>query len=227
MSWDRPPGSAARLGPAGSARSQRPLHELGRAVGAHRRLLAAACAAAAVGAALSVLAPKPAPMTPVLAAARDLTAGHALRLEDLRALDLPPAAVPGGALRPGAAILGRLVATPVRRGEPLTDVRLVGGSLLAQLPAAGQVAAPVRIADAATVALLRPGDRIDVLAATEGASDAAVVAADALVITVPAGDTAGDPLDGGALVVLATTPATARRLAQAAVTARLSVTLRG
>jgi pilus assembly protein CpaB len=200
------------------------LRELSRAVGTHRRLLAAACAAAAVGTGLSVLAPAPAPTTTVLAAAHDLTAGRALRLDDLRTLELPPAAVPAGALRPGAAILGRVVATPVRRGEPLTDVRLVGAALLAALPTPGQVATPVRIADPAAVALLHPGDRVDVLAATE--REAVVVAADALVVTVPAGAAGGDPLDGGALVVLATAPETARRLAQAAVAARLSVTVR-
>jgi len=53
-----------------------------------------------------------------------------------------------------------------------------------------------------------------------------VVAANALVLTVPEGEDGAGPLDGGALVVLATTPDTARRLAQAAVAARLSVTVR-
>ncbi len=52
----------------------------------------------------------------------------------------------------------------MRAGETITDVRLVGPALLAgygdQL-----VAAPVRIADAGSAALLQPGDVIDVLAA--------------------------------------------------------------
>jgi pilus assembly protein CpaB len=215
-------GRAPRAGPASPAL----LRDVRRAVRSHRRLLAAVCTATAVATGLSVLAPSPPASTTVLAAARDLTAGRALELDDLRALELPPSAVPAGALRPGASILGRVVAGPVRRGEPLTDVRLVGAALLAALPAPGQVALPVRIADPAAVGLLRAGDRVDVLAAAEGQATAVVVAADALVVTVPDGDQGADPLAGGALVVLATSPDTARRIAQAAVTARLSVMMR-
>ncbi|MEU0584918.1 hypothetical protein [Streptomyces sp. NPDC006132] len=91
--------------------------------------------------------------------------------------------------------------------------------------AAGAVTAPVRIADAATVRLLRPGDRVDVIAAEETVSggDARVVARGARVTEVP------EPLDGasdgGALVVLSVPRATAARLAGASATARLAVTL--
>ncbi|CAL9311339.1 hypothetical protein SUDANB51_03433 [Streptomyces sp. enrichment culture] len=91
--------------------------------------------------------------------------------------------------------------------------------------AAGAVTAPVRIADAATVRLLRPGDRVDVIAAEETVTggDARVVARGARVTKVP------EPLegasDGGALVVLSVPRATAARLAGASATARLAVTL--
>ncbi|MDP9183416.1 MAG: RcpC/CpaB family pilus assembly protein, partial [Actinomycetota bacterium] len=86
--------------------------------------------------------------------------------------------------------------------------------------------APVRLADTATVALLHAGDRVDVLAAptsSEGAATSAVtVAAGVQVLAVPGGeDTDGQ----GGLVVLAATPATAARLAAAAVGSRLSVTV--
>lgn len=90
---------------------------------------------------------------------------------------------------------------------------------------AGSVTAPVRIADAATVRLLRPGDRVDVIAA-EGAvpgGDARVVARGARVTKVP------EPVEGagdsGALVVLSVPRATAARLAGASATGRLAVTL--
>ncbi|MFF2511626.1 hypothetical protein [Streptomyces sp. NPDC058086] len=82
------------------------------------------------------------------------------------------------------------------------------------------VAAPVRIADAATVRLLRPGDRVDVIAA-DGGSEARVVAAGARVAEVP--DFAAT--ETGALVVLSVPRATAARLAGAGTTARLAVTL--
>ncbi|MEU0739102.1 RcpC/CpaB family pilus assembly protein [Streptomyces sp. NPDC006134] len=97
--------------------------------------------------------------------------------------------------------------------------------------AAGTVAAPVRIADAATVRLLRPGDRVDVIAAEDTATggEARVVARGARVTKVPeapeAPERAADPEGNGALVVLSVPRATAARLAGAGVTARLAVTL--
>ncbi|MFE0553620.1 hypothetical protein ACFW3A_29820 [Streptomyces pilosus] len=85
------------------------------------------------------------------------------------------------------------------------------------------VTAPVRIADAATVRLLRPGDRVDVIAAEETVSGggARVVARGARVTEVP------EPVDGdgGALVVLSVPRSTAAGLAGASVTARLAVTV--
>jgi Flp pilus assembly protein CpaB len=85
----------------------------------------------------------------------------------------------------------------------------------------------VRIADAATVRLLRPGDRVDVIAAAEqtaaAGGGARVVARGALVTELP------EPGDGvaesGALVVLSVPRATAARLVGAGATARLAVTL--
>jgi Flp pilus assembly protein CpaB len=204
------------------------LRDLGRTIAIRRRLLAALCAGGAAAGALAVVAPAPPASTRVLAAARELAPGSVLTAGDLQIVALPPDAVPDGALRPDAAVLGRMVTGPVRRREPLTDVRLLGPELLAALPDRDQVAVPVRIADPAAVALLRTGDRVDVLAASEGAAEAAVVAPRALVVAVPRRDgTDSDPLDGGALVVLAATPAAARRLAQAAVAARLSVVVHG
>jgi multisubunit Na+/H+ antiporter MnhG subunit len=115
----------------------------------------------------------------------------------------------------------------MRRGEPLTDVRLVGPALLGSLARDGLVAAPVRIADAGASRLLKPGDIVDVLAANDRdtRASAPVLAHGVRVITVPAAEDAAGGLDSGALVVLATTPATAALLARAAVTARLSVTI--
>ncbi|WP_333482819.1 hypothetical protein [Streptomyces mutabilis] len=103
------------------------------------------------------------------------------------------------------------------RGHPVTEP-------VPERHGARQVSAPVRIADAATVRLLRPGDRVDVTAATDGGSGGAtVLARGARVTKVP------EPVDGdaagGALVVVSVPRATAHRLAGAATTARLAVTL--
>lgn len=138
-----------------------------RAVAARRRIVAAAFAGLAVLFGLSALHPAAPRHVLVLAAAHDLVAGSALAAADVRTVALPPAAVPFGALRPGAAVAGRVVAGPVRRGEPLTDVRLAGPALLAAVGPPGAVAVPVRFADPGAAALLRPGDHVDVLAATD------------------------------------------------------------
>nr|WP_234332077.1 hypothetical protein [Streptomyces sp. NRRL F-5650] len=86
------------------------------------------------------------------------------------------------------------------------------------------VAAPVRIADAATVRLLRPGDRVDVVATGDGgAGDALVLARGVRVTKVP--KPVEDAAAGGALVVVSVPRASAHRLVGAATTARLAVTL--
>ena len=210
------------------------LRELRWAVHWHRRLLAAGLAAGAVAAGLTALAPAPADTVAVVVAARDLPGGRSLLPADLTEARLPSQALPDGAVRHPAAAQGRLLAGPVRRGEPLTDVRLLGSPLLEGL-GAGLVATPVRIADAGAVRLLRPGALVDVLAAETGdgvdgfGADARVVAPAVRVLTVPAeGDDTGASagLGGGALVVLATRAEVATALAGSAVSARLSITLR-
>jgi hypothetical protein len=101
-------------------------------------------------------------------------------------------------------------------------------------PAAAMVSAPVRIADAATVRLLRPGDRVDVIAAADSrageGSEARVVAAGARVTDIPGTggtgtSTEGTSADGGALVVLSVPRVTAAALAGAGATSRLAVTV--
>ncbi|MEU7582338.1 RcpC/CpaB family pilus assembly protein [Streptomyces sp. NPDC041068] len=98
----------------------------------------------------------------------------------------------------------------------------------AQEPRSGErVSAPVRIADAGAAGLLRPGDRVDVIAAEgtpSGGAKPRVVAAGARVSEVP-GPGQG-PAESGALVVFSVPRDTAARLAGAGASARLAVTLR-
>lgn len=86
------------------------------------------------------------------------------------------------------------------------------------------VSAPVRIADAGTVRLLRPGDRVDVIAAERTGSDARVLAKGARVADVPQVPAEGSAEDG-ALIVLSVPRGTAASLAGAAISGRLAVTL--
>ncbi|MFL9658146.1 hypothetical protein ACJ7VE_31040 [Streptomyces sp. PB17] len=102
------------------------------------------------------------------------------------------------------------------RGHPVADP--VGDRHGTRL-----VAAPVRIADAGTVRLLRPGDRVDVVATGAGGTgDASVIARGVRVTKVP--EPEADPA-GGALVVVSVPRATAHRLVGAGTTERLAVTL--
>jgi Flp pilus assembly protein CpaB len=157
----------------------------------------------------------------VVVAGVDLPAGTVLADQHLAVTRLPADAVPAGVQPQPAGLLGRVLAGAVRAGEPLTDARLVGPGLTALLPP-GQVAAPVRIADLAVAALVRTGDRVDVLAAPPDAEQAEVVAAGALVLAAP-GPEQVDPAAG--LLVLAVDSTTAARLAAASTTATLTVSL--
>lgn len=192
-------------------------------------LLTAAVLALRPGPSPAVVAPAP-PGAEVVVAARDLPAGTALAVPDLRTVAMPTAVVPAGAARQPGALLGRVIAGPVRRGEPVTDVRLVGPGLTAGLDPGTAVAVPVRLSDPQAATLVRAGDRVDVLGSpvdtrdgTPGVgADAVEVAAGVRVLAVLGGD---DPADG-TVVVVAASPATARRLAGAAATHRLTVTVR-
>jgi Flp pilus assembly protein CpaB len=187
----------------------------------------------AVGALILALRPAPVPAAadapqsvPVVVAAADLPAGAALSEADLALARLPPEAVPAGTWPEPSALRGRVVAGSVRAGEPLTDVRLVGAGLTALL-GPDQVAAPVRLADLAVAALVRTGDRVDVLATRPDAGRAEVVAEGALVLSAGAVETSSsgrtDPAAG--LLLVAVDAASAARLAAAATSSTLTVTL--
>jgi pilus assembly protein CpaB len=192
-----------------------------------RRVAAVLLAAAAL---FLVLRPAGAPATarpptavPVAVAAADLPAGVTVSARDVAVARLPPEAVPRGVVPDAGPLVGRVLAGGVRAGEPLTDARLVGPGLTALLPA-DLVAAPVRLADLAVAALVRTGDRVDVLAALPDGEEAERVAAGVLVLAAP-GPASADPDPAAGLLVLAVDPATAARLAAASTTATLTVSL--
>ncbi|GII16963.1 RcpC/CpaB family pilus assembly protein [Planomonospora parontospora] len=192
-----------------------------RLLGRRHRLLATVLAALATACAVTGLRPETSSVT-VLAAARDLPGG-VLSAADVKPVALRPGTAPEGALRPGTPVAGRVLAGPARRGEPLTDVRLLGPSLLAAHPP-GTVAAPVRVADPESARLLSPGDVVNVLAAPTGwdgsSAPARIVAEGVPVLTVPASGS-----DRGALLMLATTSDQAVELASAQSGGRLSITI--
>lgn len=159
----------------------------------------------------------------VLTAAHDLASGAVLRRTDVTLTAFDPRSVPAGVVGERIA-LGRTTAAPLRRGEPVTDVGLVTSSLLDGYP--GLVGVPVRIGDAGAVRLLRVGDRIDLLAADpQGETRAEVIGRSLPVLAIPrvAPETPG--LTTGALVVLGVPDGSAREVAQASVSAFLSMVL--
>jgi pilus assembly protein CpaB len=159
------------------------------------------------------------PTVPVVVAAGDLSAGTLLGDGDLAIVRWPALVAPDGVARSPADLTGRALAGPLRAGEPVTDVRLVGPGLTALLDA-GEQAVPVRLADLAVAASLRAGDRVDVLATSDEATVADVVASAALVLVAPSGTEDG-------AVWLAATPETAARLAGAMTRATITVSVVG
>ena len=159
----------------------------------------------------------------------------------LTADDLVVAARPVDALAPDSvaavdAVTGRVVAFPVHGGEAVRERDVVGRTLLDSL-GPDVVATPVRLSDDATLASVRPGDLVDVVAAraSDGSNPARaeVVASRVRVLTVgaPSGS-GGTGLLGSStsgstpVLLLATTPEQSLDIAAAVVGSRLSVTLR-
>ena len=88
------------------------------------------------------------------------------------------------------------------------------------LPPAGTVGFPLRLADPNVIAVLRPGQRVDVLAPPEEGAPAVVVATDLAVLRTLTGS------DQGAIVYLAARSAQARALASLSPDLPVSVTVR-
>ena len=190
-----------------------------RAVLARRRPLAALLTAAAVAAGLHVATTEPPPRVPVLVAARDLPAGTVLGRHDVRPAEFAPETVPTGL---AADLTGRTLAAPVRAGEPVTDVRLVGPALTEGYP--GLTAVPVRLPDAGMAALLRVGDRVDLISADPQARAAEVVATAVPVLALPGTpDEVGATGLTGRLVVVGARSGEVTRIADASVRTFLTV----
>lgn len=189
-----------------------------RTVLARRRLLAALCAGVAIAAGVHAAAAPAPPTVSVTTAARDLPAGTVLTDADLATTEFAPDLVPSGA---ATAATGRTLASPVRTGEPVTDVRLIGQTLAEAHPELTTL--PVRFPDAGAARLLDPGMRIDLIATDPQAGTTRLVATDVLVLATPEPTerasrqvevgTAG----GGALVLLGVPPSSATDVVDASV----------
>jgi Flp pilus assembly protein CpaB len=130
----------------------------------------------------------------VVVAARDLAPGATLTADDVRVEKRLTTTLPDGSQADPGAVVGSMLAGPTRRGEVLTDVRLLGSRLadaaVGSKAGPGARIVPLHLADSALIDLVRTGDVVDVLAApaTDSAPGTAaisrVVATDAVVVLV-------------------------------------------
>lgn len=156
--------------------------------------------------------------TAVPVAARDLPAGATLRPGDVRTTAV--ASPPNGVLPANPLPTGRVLAAPVRGGEILTDVRLLGRD--GPRPGRGRAAVPVRPDDPGTVGLLKPGMRVAVIG-VERDGVAHTLTDDAVVLWIPVAGDAATPTTGSRLVVLSVPRRVADRIAATAITGSIGL----
>lgn len=207
----------------------------GRRTRVLRRLVAVALLLAA-GALASMPSTSAAAGTSVLIAARDLPAGARLTGADIAVASVP--SPPDGLLpaRRLEDLAGAVLSGPMRRGEILTDARIVGDR--GPDPGPGRAAVPVPLADPTVAALLAPGMHVVLVEVPGGSWSSAggadtvsedgggieVLAADAVVLSVsePSGGFGGA---SAGRVAVVSVPAAAADVVTAAAAAG-GVTLR-
>ncbi len=127
--------------------------------------------------------------TDVVVATRDLAPGVELVASDVRVESRSVATIPDGATTNGTDLIGATLAGPARRGEVLTDVRVLGSRLADATAGPDARIVPVHPTDTALLDLVRTGDVVDVLAVSEavdgsGEQRSRVVATNAVVVLV-------------------------------------------
>ncbi|MDH6245578.1 SAF domain-containing protein [Mycobacterium sp. OTB74] len=141
----------------------------------------------------AVLAFRPQPSdgrVAVVIAKHDLTPGIELAVDDIFLESRSATSVPDGSVTDIQKAVGARLTGPARRGEVITDLRLLGSRLAQSATGPDARIVPLHLADAALPDLLRPGDVVDVLAGPENSAvvqrDAGpeVIATDAAVILV-------------------------------------------
>jgi Flp pilus assembly protein CpaB len=162
----------------------------------------------------------------VVVAAHDLSPGVALSAADIRVERRSATTLPDGAQTKADALVGTTLAGPARRGEVLTDVRVLGSRLAGLAAGPDARVVPLHLADAAVLDLIRTGDVVDVMGAADAGTDAkpALAASDAVVVLVsPKQKAAGAGDDRVVLVALPA--AAAHSLAAATLVQTVTLTI--
>src|ERR1700682_4299838 len=165
--------------------------------------------------------------TEIVVARRDLASGVELTADDVRIENRTAATVPDGSQSDIDAVIGATLAGPARRGEVLTDVRVLGPRLAESVAGPDARIVPLPLADSALLDLVRPGDVVDVLAAatSDTGADARprLMATDAVVVLVS--EKAKGAGSGSDRVVLGALPAhSAHDVAAAALVQTVTLT---
>ena len=143
-------------------------------------------------AAVAALRPNPSDgRLDVIVAAHDLAPGVELVAADLRIESRSVTTIPEGAQTKSRDLLGATLTGPARRGEVLTDVRVLSSRLADAAVGPNARIVPVHPTDAALLDLVRTGDVVDVLAVSDTATGSEearsrVVATNAVVVLVSA-----------------------------------------
>lgn len=164
----------------------------------------------------------------VVVTTRDLSPGAELTADDVRLENLSAAHVPEGSQSDVGKVVGATLAGPARRGEVLTDVRLLGPRLAESAAGPDARIVPLSLADAALVDLVRPGDVVDIVAApasSDAETDARLIATGAVVVLVSAKQTGTASASSGRVVLVALPAAAAKTVAGAALVQAVTLTI--
>lgn len=159
------------------------------------------------------IAPSPEPTVPVVVTAREVPAGGVLAERDLRVARVPTRLVPDDTESEPGALTGQEVLIALPLGVPVVRSMLADGRFGRAAPP-GTVTVPVRV-DAVVAGLLRPGDRIDLVAPAD--LSPVVLARGALVLDVVSDETSTLPWSGSGgddpVTVVAVSPDEGHQLA--------------
>jgi Flp pilus assembly protein CpaB len=164
--------------------------------------------------------------TDVVIAAHDLSPGATLTRDDVVIERRSATTIPDGTLRNVDLVVGATLAGPARRGEIITDARVLGSRLAGLAAGPDARVVPLHLADAAVADLIRPGDVVDVLGAVSAETDAEprVVATNAVVVLVSARQTSAGAGDDR-VVLVALPAAAANALAGATLVQTVTLTI--
>ncbi|MFD0866862.1 SAF domain-containing protein [Tessaracoccus lubricantis] len=157
----------------------------------HRRVVGAALAAVAVLTLGNAISAPDAPTEAAVVIAAELPAGHVLTASDLKLAQLPPDALPDGALTRVDGLVGRSTAVSLGAGTVLQPGMLA----TSRSTEPGRALVPIMLRDEHVRSLLNPGDRISLIAS--GYEEVEVLTDDARVAVLGNAPSGGSPFSVG------------------------------